>query len=261
MAARRQFICGNWKMNGTASEAASLVAGIVGSWKDAYRSIELAVCPPFTALLEVHALISGRGVQIALGAQNCYHESKGAYTGEISARMLVEANCTYVILGHSERRSIFNESDETINKKVRAALGVGLKPILCIGETLDERELNQTYEVLLRQLKEGLRSVGAAQMKHMTIAYEPVWAIGTGRTATPEIAQDAHSFIRMEIAKLYDDTVAGDLVIQYGGSMKPENALELLAQPDIDGGLIGGAALDASQFLAIADAATKHAHP
>lgn len=255
MSTRRKFICGNWKMNGTASEAASLIAGIVGNWKDAYRNVELAVCPPFTALLEVHALVSGRGVQIALGAQNCYHEPKGAFTGEISARMLVEANCTYVILGHSERRTIFNEDDATINKKVRAALSTGLKPILCIGETLDERELNQTYEVLLRQLKEGLRDVSAADMKHIMIAYEPVWAIGTGRTATPEIAQNAHSFIRMEIAKLYDETVANATIIQYGGSMKPDNAKELLAQPDIDGGLIGGAALDAKQFLAIADAA------
>jgi triosephosphate isomerase (TIM) len=255
MSERRKFICGNWKMNGTASEAASLTAGIVGLWKDAYRNVELAVCPPFTALLEVHSLLSGRGVQIALGAQNCYHETKGAYTGEISPRMLVEANCTYVILGHSERRTIFNEDDQLINKKVRAALSVGLKPILCIGETLDERELNQTYEVLLRQLREGLRDIAASDMKSVTIAYEPVWAIGTGRTATPQMAQDAHSFIRMEIAKLYDDSIAGGIIIQYGGSMKPDNAKELLAQPDIDGGLIGGAALDAKQFLAIADAA------
>lgn len=255
MSVRRKFICGNWKMNGTASEAASLIAGIVGSWKDVYREIELAVCPPFTALLEVHALLSGRGVQIALGAQNCSHEPKGAFTGEISARMLVEANCTYVILGHSERRSIFGEMDELVNKKVHAALLAGLKPILCIGETLEERELNQTYEVLLRQLKEGLRKVQLEAMRSVTIAYEPVWAIGTGRTATPEIAQNAHSFIRMEVGKLYGGEIAGNTIIQYGGSMKPDNARELLAQPDIDGGLIGGAALDARQFLAIADAA------
>jgi triosephosphate isomerase len=255
MPERRKFICGNWKMNGTASEAASLVAGIVGSWKDAYRTVELAVCPPFTALLEVHSLISGRGVQIALGAQNCYHEPKGAFTGEISARMLVEANCTYVIVGHSERRTIFNEDDQLINKKVRAALSVGLKPILCIGETLNERELNQTYEILLRQITEGLRNVAVGDMKNVTIAYEPVWAIGTGRTATPDMAQNAHSFIRMEIGKLFDDATADKIIIQYGGSMKPDNAKELLAQPDIDGGLIGGAALDAKQFLAIVDAA------
>jgi len=258
MAGRRKFICGNWKMNGTASEAASIIAGIVGSWKDEYRKIELAVCPPFTALLEVHSLVSGRGVQIALGAQNCHDEPKGAYTGEISPRMLVEANCTYVILGHSERRTIFNESDELINKKVHAALRVGLKPILCIGETLEERELNKTFEVLLRQIKEGHRNVDAQDVPKITIAYEPVWAIGTGRTATPAIAQDAHSFIRMEIAKLYDEQIANAVIIQYGGSMKPDNAEELLSQPDIDGGLIGGAALDPKQFLAIAEAAVHN---
>lgn len=252
---RRKFICGNWKMNGTASEAAALVAGIVGSWKEAYRTIEIAICPPFTALLEVHSLISGRGVHIALGAQNCSHEPNGAFTGEISARMLVEANCTYVILGHSERRTIFGESDDMINRKLLAALSAGLKPIFCVGETLEERELNQTYEVLLRQIKEGLRGVKAIEMKNVTIAYEPVWAIGTGRTATPEIAQNAHSFIRMEVAKLYSDDIAGNISIQYGGSMKPGNARELLTQPDIDGGLIGGASLDAKQFLAIADTA------
>lgn len=242
-------------MNGTASESAALIAGIVGAWKDAYRKIEIAVCPPFTALLEVHALLSGRGVQIALGAQNCYHESKGAFTGEISARMLAEANCTYVILGHSERRTIFGETDDLINKKIHAALSSGLKPIFCVGETLEERELNQTYEVLLRQITQGLRDVKADAMSDVAIAYEPVWAIGTGRTATPEIAQNAHSFIRMELAKLFGDEVAGKIIIQYGGSMKPDNARDLLAQPDIDGGLIGGASLDAQQFLAIADAA------
>jgi triosephosphate isomerase len=159
-----------------------------------------------------------------------------------------------VILGHSERRTIFNESDELINKKVHAALGAGLKPILCIGESLDERELNRTFEVLLNQLKGSLRDVSAKQMKNVTIAYEPVWAIGTGRTATPEIAQDAHSFIRLELQKMFGD-VADEVIIQYGGSMKPENARELLSQPDIDGGLIGGASLEAKSFVALIEAA------
>lgn len=242
-------------MNGTLEETTALLAGIIAWWDDKYRGIEIAVCPPFTSITTAVTTLSGRGVQIAVGAQNCHNESKGAFTGEVSSRMLVEAGCTYVIIGHSERRTIFNESDEFINNKVHTALGVGLKPILCIGETLDERELNKTYEVLLTQLTGGLRDVSAKHMKSITIAYEPVWAIGTGRTATPEIAQDAHSFIRQEIAKLYDNDIADGTIIQYGGSMKPENAKELLAMPDIDGGLIGGAALEAKSFMAIVEAA------
>lgn len=242
-------------MNGTLEETTALLAGIIAFWEDKYRGVEIAVCPPFTSIGTAITTLSGRGVQIAVGAQNCHHEAKGAFTGEVSTRMLVEAGCTYAIIGHSERRTIFNESDVFINMKMHAALGVGLKPILCIGETLDERELNKTYEVLLTQLIQGLRDVTAKQMKNVTIAYEPVWAIGTGRTATPEIAQDAHSFIRQEIAKLYDADVAQATIIQYGGSMKPDNAKELLAMPDIDGGLIGGAALDAKSFMAIVEAA------
>jgi triosephosphate isomerase (TIM) len=252
---RKNFICGNWKMNGTLEETTALLAGIIAWWDDKYRGVEIAVCPPFTAIGKALETLTSRGVQVAVGAQNCHHEAKGAFTGEISARMLAEACCTYVILGHSERRTIFNENDEFINKKMHAALSVGLKPILCVGETLDERELNKTYEVLLTQLTGGLRDISAKQMKNITIAYEPVWAIGTGRTATPQIAQDAHSFIRQEIAKLYDNDIAQATIIQYGGSMKPENAKELLAMKDIDGGLIGGAALEAKSFMAIVEAA------
>jgi len=255
---RRKFICGNWKMNGTLEETSALLGGIVGLWDDSYKKVEVAVCPPYTSLALALDQLSGRGVQIAVGAQNCHSEVKGAFTGEISARMLAEAGCTYVILGHSERRTIFNESNELINKKIKAALSVGLKPILCIGETHEERELAQTYEVLLHQLTEGLRGVSAEQMKMVTIAYEPVWAIGTGRTATPEIAQDSHSYIRSELGKLYDETVASQILIQYGGSMNAANAAELLAEADIDGGLVGGAALDAKAFCAIIDAASKH---
>lgn len=242
-------------MNGTLEETSALLAGIIGLWDDKYRGVEIAVCPPFTSIGKAIEMLSGRGVQIAVGAQNCHAETKGAFTGEISARMLAETSCTYVIVGHSERRTIFNESNETINKKLHAVLSVGLKPILCVGETLDERELNRTFEVLLTQLTEGLRGVKPEQMKNVTIAYEPVWAIGTGRTATPEIAQDAHSYIRKEIADLFSEDIAGSVIIQYGGSMKADNAKELLAQPDIDGGLIGGAALDAKSFLAIIEAA------
>ncbi len=253
---RRKFICGNWKMNGTLEETSAILGGIVGLWDDAFRKVEIAICPPFTSIGLALDKLSGRGVQIAVGAQNCNSETKGAFTGEISARMLAETGCTYVIIGHSERRTIFNESNELINKKIKAALDVGLKPILCIGESHEERELAQTYEVLLHQLTEGLRGVDASQVKMITIAYEPIWAIGTGRTATPEIAQDSHSYIRAELATLYDETLAAQIIIQYGGSMNAANAASLLAQPDIDGGLIGGAALDAKAFIAIVEAAS-----
>ncbi|MBS1902332.1 MAG: triose-phosphate isomerase [Bacteroidetes bacterium] len=248
---RRKFVCGNWKMNGAASEASDIISGIVGHWDDSFKSVEIGVCPPFTSIAAVHGLVSGRGVQIAIGAQNCHHQQKGAFTGEISPRMLVEAGCTYVILGHSERRTLFGENNEFINKKMIAALAAGLKPILCIGETLEERELQRTFEVLLEQLRGGLRDITPMQMHQVTIAYEPVWAIGTGKTATPEIAQDAHSFIRQELGKLFDDAVAGRVQILYGGSMNDKNAADLLAQPDIDGGLIGGAALVAASFVSI----------
>jgi triosephosphate isomerase len=248
---RRNFICGNWKMNGTLEETSSLIAGIVGRWDDSFTSTEIAICPPFTSLTSAETLLSGRGVRIALGAQNCHQEAKGAFTGEVSARMLVEAGCTYVILGHSERRTYFNESNDLINKKMIAAMSSGLKPILCIGETFAERELERTFEVLQVQLRGGLRDITANQMHQVTIAYEPVWAIGTGKTATPEIAQDAHSFIRSELTALYDESIANKVCIQYGGSMNASNAESLLAQPDIDGGLIGGAALDAEAFMKI----------
>ena len=244
-------------MNGTLEETSALLGGLVGLWDDSFKNVEIAVCPPFTSIGLALDKLSGRGVQISVGAQNCHSETKGAFTGEISSRMLAEAGCTYVIIGHSERRTIFNESNEIINKKVKAALSVGLKPILCVGETHEERELAQTYEVLMHQLTEGLRSVDASQMKMITIAYEPVWAIGTGRTATPEIAQDSHSYIRSEIATLYNETIASGISILYGGSMNATNALELLSMQDIDGGLIGGASLDAKAFTAIIDAASK----
>jgi triosephosphate isomerase len=238
-------------MNGTLEETSALVAGLVGRWDDSFKTSEIAICPPFTSLAAAQGLLLNRGVRIALGAQNCHYQEKGPFTGEISPRMLVEAGCTYVIIGHSERRTYFGEKNEIINKKVIAALASGLKPILCIGETLDERELQRTYEVLLEQLRGGLRDVTAPQMHQVTIAYEPVWAIGTGKTATPEIAQDAHSFIRMELAKLFTEETADRVTIQYGGSMNAKNAEALLAQPDIDGGLIGGAALDAEAFISI----------
>lgn len=244
-------------MNGTLEETSALLGGLVGLWDDSFKNVEIAVCPPFTSIGLAIDKLSGRGVQISVGAQNCHSETKGAFTGEVSARMLAEAGCTYVILGHSERRTIFNESNEFINKKIKAALSVGLKPILCVGETHEERELAQTFEVLMHQLTEGLRGVDASQIKMITIAYEPVWAIGTGRTATTEIAQDSHSYIRSELTTLYNETIASGIPILYGGSMNATNASDLLAMQDIDGGLIGGASLDAKAFTVIIDAASK----
>ncbi len=244
-------------MNGTLEETSALLGGLVGLWDDSFKNVEIAVCPPFTSIGLAIDKLSGRGVQISVGAQNCHSETKGAFTGELSARMLAEAGCTYVILGHSERRTIFNESNEFINKKIKAALSVGLKPILCVGETHEERELAQTFEVLMHQLTEGLRGVDASQIKMITIAYEPVWAIGTGRTATTEIAQDSHSYIRSELTTLYNETIASGIPILYGGSMNATNASDLLAMQDIDGGLIGGASLDAKAFTVIIDAASK----
>ncbi len=254
---RRIFICGNWKMNGSLDETMNLIGAIVPRYEDSYANIEIAVCPPFTSIAIAHSLLSDRGVRIAIGAQNCHDQQKGAFTGEVSTRMLVEAGCTYVIVGHSERRAIFGETNEFINKKMLAALSNGLKPILCVGETHEERELQRTFEVLLEQLRGCLRDVTAMQIHQVTIAYEPVWAIGTGKTATPQIAQDSHSYIRSEIEALYGAAVASTVCIQYGGSMNASNAEQLLSQPDIDGGLIGGAALDAESFMTIVRIASQ----
>ena len=192
-----------------------------------------------------------KGTQIKLGAQNMYYEESGAYTGEVSADMLKSVGCEYVILGHSERRVIFNEPDELINKKIKAALAKGLKPIFCIGELLEQRENGETMQVVSRQVEKGLEGVSAEQMKNLIIAYEPVWAIGTGKTATPQQAQEVHSFIRELVAKKFNASVSENLIIQYGGSVKPDNANQLLSQKDIDGALVGGACLKADSFLGI----------
>ena len=192
-----------------------------------------------------------KGTQIALGAQNCYHEKEGAFTGEISPSMLVDLGCKYVILGHSERRHKMGECDITVNKKIHAALNAGLHVILCIGESLDERQANKTNEILKNQLDGSLAGIGAPCYKSLVLAYEPVWAIGTGHNASPQQAQDAHAYIRSWVAKHHGPEIASHLVIQYGGSVKPDNAASLLTQPDVDGGLIGGASLKADQFLGI----------
>jgi triosephosphate isomerase len=248
-ASRKYLIAGNWKMNKTASEAVDLVDQIileVGKETD----VSLVVCPPFTALDAVSKKIGGTNLQ--LGGQNMHYESSGAYTGEISASMLRDQFVSHVILGHSERRMYFGEDDTLINRKVQAAIANNLKPILCVGETLEERESGKTLEVVARQVRGGLRDIKKAQSDMVIIAYEPVWAIGTGKTATPEMAQEVHKAIRGLLAELFGKTAAAKIRILYGGSMKPENAEELLKQEDIDGGLIGGASLEAKSFAKLA---------
>jgi triosephosphate isomerase len=245
---RKKFIAGNWKMYTNASTAEALAAGVVKGLGGETR-IDVALCPPFPYLSTVAKAIAGS--PIALGAQNCYHEKEGAFTGEVSPQMLLDVGCKYVILGHSERRQKMGESDAFINRKVHAALAAGLRVILCIGETLQEREANRTETVLAEQLTGSLAGITAATLANMVVAYEPVWAIGTGKNATPQQAQDAHAFVRREVGQLCGEAAAANLVIQYGGSAKPENVASLLHQPDVDGALVGGASLQVEQFLAI----------
>jgi triosephosphate isomerase (TIM) len=245
---RRKVIAGNWKMNMDLHQSQKLVSEIInGLGKD--NKALVIVCPPFTSLSEVNSLL--KGTQIKLGAQNMCYEESGAFTAEISADMLKSVGCEYVILGHSERRVIFNETDELINKKIKAALAKGLKPIFCIGELLEQRENGETMKVVSSQIEKGLEGITSDQMKNIIIAYEPVWAIGTGKTATPLQAQEVHSFIRELVAKKFLTSVTENLVIQYGGSVKPDNSGELLSQQDIDGALVGGACLQAGSFLSI----------
>lgn len=246
---RKLIIAGNWKMNKTAAEALVLVNGLkleLGAVKD----VDIVVCPPFTALSDVSKAILATK-NFALGAQNMSENNVGAFTGEIAAVMLKEFSVRYVILGHSERRQYQKESDELISKKARAAHAASLKPIVCVGETLAEREGNQTEQVLETQVRGSLAGLTKEQMVETVVAYEPVWAIGTGKTASSQQAQDAHAFIRGVIAKMFDDSVARKVRIQYGGSVKPANARELMALPDVDGALVGGAALEVRSFADI----------
>ena len=249
---RTPFIAGNWKMHTNHREAAELAAGIVDRTRD-ITDVDIAVCPPHTSLMAVGGIVGGSVVR--LGAQNMHWEEKGAYTGEISSNMLLTLGCEYVILGHSERRAYFHESDNTVNRKVKAALGAGLKPIVCVGETREQREGGVTRQVVETQVRGAFEGLSPGFFAGTVIAYEPVWAIGTGLTATAGQAQEVHGFIRGLLTELLGDDTAAATRILYGGSMKPENAGELLAQPDIDGGLIGGAALDAGSFEAIIRAA------
>jgi triosephosphate isomerase len=245
---RTKIIAGNWKMNMTATQAAALVAGIRKELGDGAGPVEVVVCPPFTALKSAADALAG--AKIALGAQNMHWESAGAYTGEVSAAMLKDLGVSHVILGHSERRTYFGETDATVNRKAKAALAAGLTPIICVGETLQERETNRMVQVVTTQVTGSLAGLGA-DLKKVVIAYEPVWAIGTGKTATSAQAQEVHALIRKVLTQLADAATALTVRIQYGGSMKADNAGELLSQPDIDGGLIGGAALKADSFAAI----------
>ncbi|HEX9224232.1 MAG TPA: triose-phosphate isomerase [Candidatus Acidoferrales bacterium] len=245
---RRRVIAGNWKMYKTQGEARAFIAALAPLVARA-NHCDIIAAPPFTALAA--AVEAARGTSIAISAQDLHWEKEGAFTGEISARMLAEAGCRYVIIGHSERRQLFGETDASVNKKIQAALGTSLIPIVCVGETLQERESGQMQSVLRRQFSDGFAALTPEQFSRILIAYEPVWAIGTGRTATPELAAEAHRFLRGLASTALSSELASRLRILYGGSVKPENARGLMAQEEIDGALVGGASLDAKSFAAI----------
>jgi triosephosphate isomerase (TIM) len=251
---RRPFIAGNWKMNTTRADAMAL-ASAVAVKVGVSSSVEVAVCPPALYLEAVGQAIQGSAV--GLGAQNCYHEAKGAFTGEISPQMVRDIGCVYVILGHSERRQIFKESNQDVNRKLVAALAAGLTPIVCVGELLEQRQAGQTAAVVREQIEGSLAGLSPEQMQKIVIAYEPVWAIGTGVVATPQQAEEVHADLRRLLENRYNSGVAASVRIQYGGSVNAENAASLLSQPNIDGALVGGASLKADGFLAIVAAANS----
>lgn len=246
---RKKIIAGNWKMNLNLSESIALISGIKNGLVNQQLNCELVICPPFTSLETASVLIKDSAIK--LGGQNMYYEENGAFTAEISASMLKSVGCQYVILGHSERRTIFGETNKLINKKIKKALTSQLTPIFCIGETLEERESGFTFDVVKKQVVEGLSEINSEDAQKIVIAYEPVWAIGTGKTASKEQAEEVHAFIRSLLCELYSNEVAEEITIQYGGSVKPDNAVELLSQPNIDGALVGGACLKADSFVAI----------
>ena len=251
---RKPLVAGNWKMNTDVHTSVELAERIAtGSSQQAGHDVTLMVCPPFVYLSSVAKTLSASN--IAVGAQDVYFESKGAFTGEISTSMLKDVGCNYVLCGHSERRHVIGETDELINKKVSSAIAGGLLPILCVGELLKERDAGQTEQVVTRQIKNCLEGLSVEKVSAATIAYEPVWAIGTGRTATQQQAQEVHNFIRKILAEMYDNQLADEIRILYGGSVKPANAAELMQQADVDGLLVGGASLNADDFLAIIRAA------
>ncbi|RKU27414.1 triose-phosphate isomerase [Candidatus Poribacteria bacterium] len=245
---RTPIIAGNWKLNKTVSEAVSLTIDLI-KLVDKISDVEIVIAPVFTALSDVHDAINGSNIQLA--AQDVYWEDSGAFTGEVSAPMLKDVGCDYVIIGHSERRQYFAETNESVNQKVKAALSHDLKPIICVGELLEEREAGKTESVIEDHVKGAIVDLSVSEMESCVIAYEPVWAIGTGKTATPDQAQEVHNFIRNILEDCYSDKLASQIRIQYGGSVKPENAEELMSQPDVDGALVGGASLDAESFAEI----------
>ena len=249
---RKYLIAGNWKMNTTASETDDLISEI-NSLVGQQTQVQVCICPPFTSLQKGSSLVEQ--TEVLLGAQNMSAEPSGAFTGEISAEMLRDLYVNFVILGHSERRQYFGETNKSINLKVLAAVQNNLKPIYCIGETLEERESGKTLEVVKTQVNEGLANFPLSEVDNLVLAYEPVWAIGTGKTATDEMAQEVHAYVRGLLVDLFGDAAGSGVRILYGGSMKPENASGLLSQPDVDGGLIGGASLNAKSFCAIVDSA------
>ena len=246
---RRKVIAGNWKMNNDLKETQNLISKLSSGLPLDNLNCDVIVCPPFTSLFEAHTLL--KGTKIKLGAQNMYYESSGAFTGEISVAMLKSVGCEYVILGHSERRTIFGETDELINNKIKKAIASELKPIFCIGELLEEREAGITENIIEKQLKFGLKDISSEEIVNVIIAYEPVWAIGTGKTASPEQAEEVHKFIRSLINEKYGESISENIIIQYGGSVNSKNAKELLFQKNIDGALIGGASLKADSFIEI----------
>lgn len=245
---RTPLIAGNWKMHKTGSEAAQSAKQLVNLVSD-IKDVEVMIAPTYTSLYQVSEIIKGSSVQ--LSAQNIHWEPEGAYTGEISAGMLADAGCRYVIIGHSERRQFFGETDETVNKRIKAAIDSGLAPVFCIGETKNQREANKTLSVLDKQVKKGLEGFSVTELERLVIAYEPVWAIGTGLTATPDQVQDVHKFLRSLIEKNFSSDLAKSVRILYGGSVKPANIKELMALPDVDGALVGGASLKPETFSEI----------
>lgn len=243
---RKPVIAGNWKMHNTISEALDLVKGIKPQVEDV-TDVEIIVAPVYTALASIAAELKGSNINVA--SQNIFWEVKGAFTGEVAPNMITDAGCTHAIIGHSERRQYFGETDETVNKRVKAAITAGLIPILCVGETLEERDAGNTITVVATQTKGGLKDIAKEDMVKIIIAYEPVWAIGTGKTATPEMAEDVHKQIRRIVSEISDVKIANSIRVLYGGSVKPENVDDLMAQPDIDGALVGGASLKADSFV------------
>ncbi len=249
---RRLLIAGNWKMNLLASDAKTLVDTLVKDFAGIRESLDMLIFPPYTLL---HPLAGELGSGIEMGAQDLHYEPSGAYTSGISAEMILNTGCKYVLVGHSERRDHFGDSGELLARKLRSALAAGLKPVFCLGEQLSDRETNSTEDILRQQYQEVISTLTADEIRLVTLAYEPVWAIGTGKTATPLIAQDAHKFLRSLLIEQYDQALAGEIRILYGGSVKPDNAQELMSCPDIDGALVGGASLKADSFMGIATAA------